>query len=170
MNPSNLDRPSTRSPALMLALTIAASAATLPAAAATLDLSWSHPERFTDIGRGDVDRDRRLAALAAHFEQLARRLPAAQALTIEVLDVDLAGEIEPTGTRQLRFVRDRADWPRMTLRYSLADGGRTVASGVARLSDLNYLHSTLDQTRRDDDLVYEKRMVDRWFDKTFPGH
>lgn len=154
-------------PAITLALALALQAAALPAAAATLNLAWVQPERYTDAGRDPGDRDRHLATLAGHFEQLARRLPDGQSLAIDVLDVDLAGEVEPTRGRDLRIVRDRADWPRMSLRYTLSDGGTTLSTGVARLSELGYMNSTIAATRRNESLVHEKRMVDRWFDETF---
>jgi hypothetical protein len=112
------------------------------------------------------DRDSNLRELQRHLEQLGQRLPAGQTLAIEVLDVDLAGEVWPRVGTEVRIVRGRLDWPQIELRYTLSEGGRTVASGEERVSDPSYLFGgrtvhTLGA------LPYEKRMLSAWFRERF---
>lgn len=159
----------------------ALAAATLPAhAAGKVEVSYVQPEQFTDAGTGARERERTLRALTRHFEQLARRLPDGQTLRVEVLDVDLAGFVRPFGVHELRVLRGGADWPHMTLRYTLASGcpqaaagakeacaGRTIKAGEDQLADLNYLFYRSGISDLGGELPYEKRMLDHWFGATF---
>jgi hypothetical protein len=142
-------------------LALAASGAAL--AAGKIEVSFVQPERFTDIGRSHAEQQRALATLQEHMQSLAPQLPDGQTLRLEVLDVDLAGELDPTRTGQeLRVMRGRADWPRITLRYTLTQDGRTLKSGEERLADMSYL----DQATRlhmAASLPYEQRLIGRWF-------
>ena len=128
------------------------------------------PDRFADIGRFGVDRERNLASLSAMFESLGKQLPEGQRLQLQVLDVDLAGDLEPVATRDLRIVRGRADWPRMTLKYTLKSGSQTLKSGQSDLSDLGYTWGLATVAQRADPLHYEKRMVEDWFKQTIIGN
>ena len=137
-------------------------------AAGTVDVTYVDPDRFTDTGRWTVDRERNLEALSTVFQGLAKQLPDGQKLQLQVLDVDLAGDVEPVGTRELRIVRGRADWPQMTLRYTLLQGDRMLKSGESHLADLGYtfgLGTVLDRGP----LHYEKRMVEDWFKQSVIG-
>lgn len=136
-------------------------------AAAEVEVRWLQPEQFSDVGRSTVDRERNLEALGGHFARLGERLPAGQTLQIEVLDVDLAGEIEPFRWDDLRVLRGRADGPHLSLRYRLQEGGQTLQEGRADLSDIGYLHGLRTVAGRDGELAHEKRMVERWFRDTF---
>ncbi len=131
-------------------------------AAGSAQVTYVQPEKFTDAGFGSIERERTLQALTQHFEALGRRLPDGQTLRVEVLDVDLAGEVWPRGARDVRVLRGGADWPHMTLRYTVLDGTRTVKAGEARLADMSYLFSP-QRTQQYGDLPYEKRMLDSWF-------
>jgi len=148
--------------AVALALALL-TAALPPAAAGTVEVNWLQPERYSDAGRTDGERERTMKSLGDAFAQLGRLLPDGQTLKLEVLDVDLAGEIEPHPRQDMRIVRGGADWPRMTLRYTLQEGSRTLKSGEARLADMNYLFDTLPVRLRDGELPYEKRMIQHWF-------
>jgi hypothetical protein len=141
----------------LMALPVAAHAAGL------VQVKWIEPEKFADAGRGAFDRDRTLQTLGEHLQSLGRALPAGQMLSVEVLDLELAGELEPFGRfhDDVRVLRGRADWPRMNLRYTLSDGARTLARGDAQLSDPHYLYRSLRSTQRGA-LAYEKRMLDDW--------
>jgi hypothetical protein len=148
--------------ALALALALSGSAW----AAGQVEVNFVEPSRYTDAGQGSFDRDRHLASLAEHMKQLGRQLPDGQTLKLEVLDVDLAGEVWPASIHNLRVLRGRVDWPRITLRYTLADGAREITRGEERLADPAYMF-----TRRGGldhgDLPYEKRMLDHWFRERF---
>ena len=131
-------------------------------AAGTAQVNYVHPEKFTDAGFGSFERERTLRSLTEHFQVLSKRLPDGQTLRVEVLDIDLAGEVWPRVPSEVRVLRGRADWPHMSLRYTLLDGSRTVKAGTARLSDMNYLFSQRG-VQQYGDLPYEKRMMERWF-------
>ena len=137
-------------------------------AAGRVELSFQEPEKFADIGRSAADRDRTLSGLRAHYERYAARLPDGRTLTVEITNVDLAGEIRPTGRGdELRVLRGEADWPRITLSYTLSENGRPPATGSERLSDMAYMLSG--GSRDAGELYCERRMLDRWFAKTIQG-
>jgi len=155
---------------LAAAMTAVAAAATLlagPAAAATVEVRYVEPDNFTDIGRSSWDRERALNTLTAHLQKLGQTLPANQTLRLEVTDVDLAGDIRPWGWHELRVLRDRADWPSISMRYTLLEGERKLRTEEVRLSDLGYMQSLSGSDRAGEELAYEKRMVRRWFTDTF---
>ena len=150
--------------ALGLSLLAAALLSVAPpsGAAGSAEVSYVQPDRFTDVGRGSVDREHTLQSLTQFFDTLGKRLPDGQTLRVEVLDVDLAGEIWPRSAHEVRVLRGRADWPHMTLRYTLLEGSRTVKAGEARLADMSYLFNQ-QRLSQYGDLPFEKRMLDRWF-------
>jgi len=137
------------------------------AASAQVSVSYVKPEDFADVPRSAVDRERILKDFNAYFETLSAKLPAGQALKIEVLDIDLAGRMWPrrNGGEDIRVLSDGADWPRMHLRYTLEQNGQTLRSGDAQLSNMNYMQR-LNRYWETDTLRYEKQMLDEWFDKT----
>lgn len=139
-------------------------------ASPTVKVDYVNPQDYTDAGytsRVPTERERQglQRDVTAIFDKLAGRyLADDESLHVEVLDIDLAGDIEPlwqrTG-RDMRVVRD-VTWPKMTLRYSLQRGSETVASGETRLSDMDFLQRT-PRTFGDDRLKYEQAMLDQWF-------
>jgi hypothetical protein len=136
-------------------------------AAGTVDVVFVEPEKYADIGRSNRDREHAMDVLQGHLKALGARLADGQTLMIEVLDVDLAGELklQRRGDAQ-RVLKGRADWPRMSIRYTLSAGDQTLKSGEDKLVDMAYLQhgGRLPDTRA---LAYDLRMVDDWFGKTF---
>lgn len=149
--------------ALALALAVSAALPLAPArAAGEVRVNVKPAEELTDVGRG-ADRARNVKALAAHFQALAGRLPADQVLSVDVLDVKLAGELRPARHgEELRVLKGGADWPRIELDWRLARGGEAIASGHDRLADMNYLSTPL-RAGQDGALPYEARLIERWF-------
>ncbi len=140
-------------------------------AAGKVEVRFIEPEHFSDAGRDSIDRDRTLKQLGEYLQHLGERLPEGQTLQLEVLDVDLAGELRPRpGGQEIRVLRGGADWPRMKLRYTLAVGGQTLKSGQADLSDMAYLQGPPARDFADTELPYEKRMISKWFEQTFAAH
>jgi hypothetical protein len=135
-------------------------------AAGKLDLNFIAPESFSDIGHGSYDRERNLKTLADYLQTLAAQLPEGQTLKLEVLDIDLAGELLPRATQEVRVMRGTVDWPQMALRYTLTQNGAALKSGEARLSDLGYLTALRARDTAGGDLAYDKRMLQDWFRKT----
>jgi len=159
-------RPTTRCITASLALVLAAAAAQ---AAGTVQVSFVEPESFSDVRDARFDSTENLRQLKSYLEeQASRHLTDGQALTIEVLDVDLAGEIRFSQHlhNDVRVLRGRADWPRITLRYTLASVGQPARRVEQTVYDMAYLQR-LNHYVGDEPLRYEKRMLDEWFDAQF---
>ena len=138
-------------------------------AAGSAEVRFVEPQNFRDAGRSALERERALASLGAHLEQLAQRLPDGQRLRIEVLDVDLAGEQIPRRGYDVRVLRGGADWPQLHLRWALVQGERTLKSGEERLADLGYMQGRPGLNGSEGDLPHEKRMLTTWFRGEFEG-
>lgn len=137
-------------------------------AGAAVKVAFVEPEKYADVAFDTHDKQRIMNELQRHFEKLGATLPAGQDLKIDVLDIDLAGRIEPSAraSRELRILRGRADWPIISLRYELQSEGRTLKSGEERIADMSYMQG-FNHYSASESLRYEKQMLDRWFDKTF---
>ena len=136
-------------------------------ATAAATVTYADPEHFRDMPFQSWERERVLKELSAHFDKLAAKLPAGQDLKVEVLDVDLAGELRPNfrGNQDMRIMKGGADWPHMHLRYTIEQDGKVIKSGDSRLSDMNYM-SQNSRYFGGDFLRYEKKMLDEWFKET----
>ena len=157
-----------------LAATSLSLLASLAWADSNLSVAFVNPETYSDAtysssfanakDRADVERE-----IEQHLEGLAERaLPAGDSLKIEVLDIDLAGRVEPFRSRvggNVRVISD-INWPRMTLRYTLTQGDQTNPSREDLISDMNYL-SSFNRYSSGDRLRYEKSMLDHWFASRF---
>ena len=121
---------------------------------------------INDVKNEFRQAERNVEILSKHLASLAGRLPDGQALKVELTDVDLAGQMRPTRRLgEVRVATGRADWPSLTLRWSLSAGGRTLAQGEDRVADMAYLQHPL-RGRADQPLAYELRLIDRWFAET----
>ena len=144
----------------LAAVLLAGSAGALAAATVT----YVNPGRMTDVPRDKPDREMMESDLLEHLNTLAAKLPAGQELKVEILDIDLAGEVFPrVPIRDVRVFKGRGDWPHMHLRYRIEQNGKVLSSGEQRLSDANYM---MGSNRYSDDMFrYEKQMLDDWFRK-----
>ena len=135
---------------------------------AAVTVTFTNPEKYADVPFATQDKQEMMTELQRHFEKLGAQLPAGQELRIEVLDIDLAGRIEPSAraTRDLRIIRGSADWPVITLRYITELQGKVLKSGEERIADQNYT-TGFNHYSSSESLRYEKQMLDRWFKKTF---
>lgn len=136
------------------------------AASAAVTVNFVKPENYPDMPFSPVDRDRVLKDIGDYFATLGKDLPVGTDLRIDVLDLDLAGRIEPArrGGNDIRIMRGGADWPRMTLHFSVESGGKVVNSGEVQLQDMNYQFNS-NRLSASDPLRYEKKMIDDWFYK-----
>lgn len=140
--------------------------AALPASAA-VNVAFA-PGPYADIGPPGPDADQVKAELARHLQSLgARYLAPDELLDIEVLDVDLAGELEygRIAGREIRVARGNADFPRITLRYALQSGARATR-GEESIADTSYLWFP-SRAYSSGSLAHEKRMLDAWFRQRF---
>lgn len=134
-------------------------------AAGTVTVQFVEPERFADARDARHDARENLRVLAGHIESAAGRyLATSDRLSVEVLEVDLAGEIRPSrqGLHDVRVLEGRADWPRITLRYTLESAGQPARSGEQTISDMAYLQRS-GGLFSGVALAHEKRMLDEWF-------
>jgi hypothetical protein len=146
----------------------AVSVAAAAQAAGNVQLSFVKPESFADIHDRSHSREQNLKSLEQVITSAAKPYVAdGQTLKIEVLDVDLAGEVRP-GARawDVRVLRGRADWPRVTLRWSVEGAGAPIRGGEAVVQDMAYLQR-IPPSLSDTSLVYERRMLDEWFKSQF---
>jgi hypothetical protein len=149
--------------ALLAATLLAAAQAQ---AAGVVEVKFVEPERYTDAGLGGYEIDSTTRALGAHFKWLAGHLPDGQTVKVDVLDIDLAGNVRHGRTGDIRVLRGGVDIPRFTLRYQWLQGERVLAAGEDKISELNYM----DMPRRGEsrnNLPYEERLLTRWFDGRF---
>lgn len=131
-------------------------------AAGTVVVNFVQPDRYADIGRTSAERERTLRVLADQLQALAARLSAGQTLSVDVLDVRLAGEQNPFVFDDARVLRNRADWPRMTLRWRLDGAGAALAQGEDHLAYPDYFFGALGR-EAGGELPYERRMLEAWF-------
>lgn len=136
------------------------------AASAGVTVKYIESDKFSDLPFSSWEREDVLRDLSDYFAKLGKSLPPGQDLTIEVTDIDLAGREYPTrGARDLRVLKGTADWPVITLRYSLTENGQVLRSGDARIADMSYLHR-INRWSESERLRYEKTMIEDWFKKT----
>jgi hypothetical protein len=134
------------------------------ALAGTATVTYVNTERMTDVPRFQGDLESMQAQFLEHFNMLASQLPQGQELKIEIVDIDLAGDVYPrVAVQDVRVMRDRGDWPHIHLRFSIEQDGKVLSSGERRLVDMNYMHGF----NRYDREIYsrEKRLLDDWFRK-----
>jgi hypothetical protein len=142
-------------------------AVAMPASAA-VSVTFTKPEDYSDVPRSGVERERLLEEFKDYFTKLGAKLPAGEDLKLEIIDIDLAGRIDPGRIRfnDVRILRGRADWPRMDIRYTLEANGKVLDKGEDKIADMSYLDSVTSYWS-DDPLRYEKKMIDDWFKKKF---
>lgn len=131
---------------------------------AGVNVRFINSERYSDAGA----RDGTLAALRSHLQRLGERfLAPGQTLTVDILDVDLAGQYEPwrRNLADVRILRDVTP-PRIKLRYVLTERGKRSRSGEDNLTDINYQMNPSARSSSDR-LVYEKALLDDWFRRNF---
>ncbi len=139
-----------------------------------IDVQWVNPKKFTDIRPSNESRARFkkhvFAQLENHFEELSMALPQGQSLEVNVINLDLAGRVEPgtfvglsSGINDIRILRN-IDIPRIKFEYKLmSDNGAVIKNETVNLKDMNYLfHSNHTFVSREA-FGYEKRMLTEWF-------
>lgn len=143
--------------------------ALVTAAHAEVVVRFSDPDKFTDAGDWGIEARRTTDEIAAYLRRLGKQhLQSGQDLTIEILDIDLAGRKRMGGgsANEVRVLRGAADWPSMKLRYTLSEGSRTVRQAEETVSDLMYLQVPPPR-QANESLAHEKRMLEEWFRARF---
>lgn len=138
--------------------------------AATVEVKWTNPDSYRDIHHGDgfkeSYRETLFYNLDKHFAKLAEELPEDQHLVIEVLNVDLAGDVHYGGINLRRIIMDRY-YPRMELRYKLLDADKEkIKAEHVFLKDVAFMMHASGRYKKST-WGYEKKMLDDWFKDTF---
>jgi hypothetical protein len=132
---------------------------------AGVKIRFINPERYSNAGSfGAGGREATLAAFRTYFEKLGTRfLTPGQNLTIDVLNIDLAGEYEPwrRNLSDVRIMRDVTP-PRVKLSYVLNEKGKRTRSGEDNLTHINY---QMNPSARfsSDHYAYDKALLEDWF-------
>ena len=135
------------------------------ASAGDVTVNYIQPDRFSDLPFSAWDREEALKELTEHFASLGAKLPPDQNMRIDVTDVDLAGrEIPHRGVRDLRVIRNGAEWPRIDLRYTIERNGQVLRTGEAQLRDMAFM-DRISRYSDGDSLRFERRMIDDWFNQ-----
>ena len=146
-------------PAVITMLALAASTAS-----AAVTVTYVNTEKMTDVPRFETDRKSMEIDFREFFEELGKKLPAGQDLKVEILDIDLAGDVFPrVPIRDVRVTKGSYDFPRIHLRYSIEQDGKVLRSGERELADRNYQLSV--NSYRNEMYQYEKQMLSEWFRK-----
>lgn len=131
---------------------------------AGVTVTYAQPEQFSDVPFAPWERERVLKELSKHFAKMAQGLPAGQDLAVEVTDIDLAGRTWPSfdSGRDIRVLNGRADWPQLSMKYTVTQNGQVVRQGEEHLNAMNYLNR-FNRYTSSEELRYEKQMLDDWF-------
>lgn len=139
-------------------------------ASAGVTVAFVQPDRYTDMPFPPWEKDVVMKDLDQFLVKMgAKWLPAGQDLKIDVLDIDLAGNLRnDVGGRQIRVLIGGSDWPTIEVRYTLESAGKTPRTGTDRVSDMNYFNSHVAKPGKNTEaLFYEKQMLNDWFKAKF---
>ena len=147
-----------RAPAI-LAITALVAASPLLAA---VTVTHGDADKFTDAGDRNTDPRKVMQVLENHLTGLGQKL-AGRDLKIEVFDLDRAGRPRMNLPTEIRVVSGKGDMPCIDVRYSIAGAGAVRE----RVCDPEFLRPLEFRYDEHDPLVYEKRMLDEWFQRRF---
>ena len=136
----------------------------------SISVTWGDFNKFRDVRAGSEPRGafhkRVKKSFEKFFEEYAEELPSGQNLSIGIKDLDLAGDVLPRGTNEIRVMKD-LHFPRMEFSYKLTGAdGEVIKEGDAKIKDMNYLYHEKTWKRYKEGLYYEKRMFREWFEDT----
>jgi hypothetical protein len=146
---------------------------------AQVEINWEKPEQYRDVRPTSESRsrfrDQTFSQLEEYMQKLAEQLPAGQKLSLNVTNLDLAGQVWPasfvgfgSSSNDVRVVKN-IDIPRMSFSYTLTDkAGVVVKQADVDLKDMAFM----DRANRffdSENLRYEKNMLKNWFEDEFPA-
>jgi hypothetical protein len=134
------------------------------------EITWTEPEKYTDIRPGSESkkrfRNRIFKNFEKHFIKLSEQLPEGQILKLNVTNVDLAGDVRFSPMQEFRIIKD-IYIPRFKFTYELLNADKTIVdSGKVDLKDMSFMNSPSLHSKNDT-LKYEKSMIDKWFKSAF---
>ena len=160
---------------LLAALALSGAPAMAASAAPTnVTVTYDHPENFTETKKvralgPQLASDDYLKTLKTYMEDRASKmLPPGEHLDIVVTDIDRAGNFEPWlpfPMSQLRIIKDIYP-PRIDLHFRLLGAnGKVIREGRRKLRDPGFMYDGLATPGNNDNLRYEKGLIDRWLRK-----
>ncbi len=137
----------------------------------SVTITWKNPSHFRDIkssgGLQSRYQTRLFEVLTKNLEKLAEKvLTENQSLSLEVTNLDLAGDVRPAfnaTSNDIRVVKSIYP-PRMTFSYKVLEGKNEVVAGQEKLSDLGFMdtiHNTMNKP-----FEYETELLKRWVNRT----
>jgi hypothetical protein len=139
--------------------------------AASVEVEWISPEKFSDINAGEAHkkhfREKTFKSFEEYFAKLAESLPKNQKLVFDVTNIDLAGNVNYGGGKRIRVVKPLYS-PKMEFSYRLLDANdMVIKSENVSLKDMRFIENNRFSKDRNGFLAYEKTMLDDWFKETF---
>jgi hypothetical protein len=137
-------------------------------AAATVEVSFLPADQYADIG-DCVDARQAMKEIQEHLVKLGERyLQPGLRLSVDVLEVDLAGNLKMFDSRdgRERVLNGRVDATVLRLRHTLRRGEQIRSQGEDTLTDPMYLDHS-DGHNSDAPLYHEKVLLVRWLRTRF---
>ena len=129
---------------------------------AAVTVTYGDADKFTDAGDRNTDPRKVMQVLENHLKALGQKLPGKD-LKIEIFDLDRAGRPRMNLPTEIRVVSGKGDMPCIDLAYSLG----TAPAVRERVCDPEFTRPLEFRYNEHDPLVYEKRMLDQWFERRF---
>lgn len=101
-------------------------------------------------------------SIEKHIAKLAEQLPKDYMLSIEVTDIDLAGDVRFGGVNEIRVVKP-IHFPLIEFNYELKDDKGNIINeeNDVELKDMSFMDKI--KMGRDEAFYYEKRLLTEWF-------
>jgi hypothetical protein len=140
--------------------------------AGSAEVKWQNPDKFRDIDPGNSTKDSYRKSIeksfGEEFSKQAEKLPASQKLSVNVTNLDLAGEVDPIPSRgglQLRVLKN-IYYPQMTFDYKITGPGGSVVQEHQQVTikDMGFMSGSAN-AGSSQDFYYERRMIREWFNK-----
>lgn len=129
-------------------------------------IKWHDFKDYRDVresNQGKASYHKHIASsIEGHVAKLAEQLPKDYKLSLEITDVDLAGDVRYGGINEIRVVKP-IYFPQLKLNYSLTnDKGEVIsAASDVKLKDMGFMDKI--KMGRDEPFNYEKRLLTEWF-------
>lgn len=136
------------------------------ALAGKAEVEWGDPKKFTDIeaniGTQKAFQERVMKHLTEQFQQFASTLPEDAVLTVNVKNLDLAGQVEYSFSFMNEFRKVTELYrPEIEFDYKVIQDNKVQLEDSVRLRDMRFLSRF--QTRTHKPHHYEKAMLKRWW-------
>lgn len=143
---------------------------------AKVEINYDEPQTFSDVEANGMYSEAVFKRFASTFEETVKSLaddflPKNAKLKMTVLDIDLAGEYEPSyysGTENVRVIEGIYP-PRLKFEYQVMHGDKVLAEGVAQTTDVTFMWNATNAVYEPMEFVYEKNLIEEWMRKNLKG-